>query len=62
MERTNEIERSISPRTKLDGGWDKLHFQRENGERRERESKIHMHDNVRSIHPEVGKVGRYLVD
>ena len=23
-----EIERRISPRTKLDGGWDKLHFQR----------------------------------
>ena len=35
---------------------------RERTENGERESKIHMHDNVRSIHPEVGKVGRYLVD
>ena len=31
-ERASERARSISPRTKLDGGWDKLHFQRESRE------------------------------
>ena len=33
-----EIERRISPRTKLDGGWDKLHFQRAEREDSEGES------------------------
>ena len=33
-----EIERRISPRTKLDGGWDKLHFQRTEREDSEGES------------------------
>ena len=62
-----EIERRISPRTKLDGGWDKLHFQRAEREdcetAKERARYICM--TMCSIHPEAEERkerGRYLVD
>ena len=50
-----EIERRISPRTKLDGGWDKLHFQRAERRLRDRERARYICMTMCSIHPEAGE-------
>ena len=47
-----EIERRISPRTKLDGGWDKLHFQRAEREKTAKERARYICMTMCSIHPE----------